>query len=106
MAMQLTRQHFEPLIGQKFTLTTPDAQTVDLSLVDVAELPAPARRGRKPLPETVRREPFSIYFTAAPLLPQATYPIANEALGAEPLPIFIVPIGKADEGYEYEAVFT
>jgi hypothetical protein len=34
------------------------------------------------------------------------YPIRHEVLGAEPVAIFIVPLGEVDGGYEYEAVFT
>ena len=32
----------------------------------------------------------------------------HDSLGSEPLSIFIVPLGKTDDGsgYEYEAVFT
>ncbi len=106
MLHELTREDFEPRIGQKFTLTAPDAHAFDLILVDVAELPAPTRRGRRPLPENVRRTPFAIYFTCEPLLPQGTYPIQHEMFGEAPLEIFIVPIGKAHDGYEYEAIFT
>lgn len=108
MLETLTRETFEPLIGEKFTLTLPDERTFDFALVDVVELPAARRAGRRaaaaPPP---RRVPFSIYFTAEPLLPQAMYPMQHDALGKEPLRIFIVPIGQADGGgYEYEAVFT
>ena len=103
----VTREQFEGLIGQNFRLTGPDGQTFDFALLDVAELPAPRRVGRRPVPEAVRRTPFSLFFTASPLLPQATYPMQHEVLGAEPQPVFIVPIGEAEGGgYEYEAVFT
>jgi len=102
---KLTRHSFEPLIGQKFRLSVPDSATIDLELVEVELLPA-GRRSRR-AGQAPRREPFSLFFTAASLLPQAMYPIQHDAFGSDPLPIFIVPIGKADGGgYEYEAVFT
>jgi Domain of unknown function (DUF6916) len=37
---------------------------------------------------------------------QAMYSIQHEALGADPHAIFIVPVGKVEGGFEYEAVFT
>jgi len=108
MLEKLTREDFEALIGQKFTLTASEGQTHDFSLVDVVELPAPRARGRRAsVPETIRRAPFSVFFQAATLLPQSTYEMRNEAFGAEPLTIFIVPVGEMKEGgYEYEAIFT
>lgn len=107
MLNEVTREQFEGLIGQNLRLTGPDGQTFEFAVVDVAELPAPRRAGRRPVPENIRRAPFSVFFTAQPLLPQAMYPMQHDVLGAEPQPIFIVPIGEAEGGgYEYEAVFT
>ncbi|HYI11938.1 MAG TPA: hypothetical protein VEK57_22980 [Thermoanaerobaculia bacterium] len=103
MLDKVTVETFEPLIGQKFKLTLPDAQVLELELVDVEELPTGRRRRNAPEP---RRKPFSIFFTGQPLLPQAIYPLQHDALGAEPLTIFIVPVGEVEGGYEYEAVFT
>ena len=107
MLDKLTREQFEPLVGQRFSVTVPEGGTIEFALIDVVELPASRRVGRRPLPDTVRRAPFSIFLTGAPLLPQAMYPIRHDAFGREPLEIFIVPIGQAEGGgYEYEAVFT
>src|SRR5215218_4284386 len=94
MLDKISREDFEPLIGQKFVLTAAEGETFDFSLVDVVELPPPRSlgRGRQPVPETVRRAPFSLFFRGQPLLPQATYAIQNDALGAEPISIFIVPV--------------
>lgn len=52
------------------------------------------------------REPFSLAFRGpiAPLLPQAIYPLESDAM--EPLEIFLVPIGRDEEGHTYEAIFT
>jgi hypothetical protein len=109
MLDKLTREQFEGLIGQNFRLTGPAGETVDLALVDVAELPAPRRAGRRSaaIPEKVRRAPFSVFFAAKPLVPQGMYFMQHEIFGPEPQEIFIVPIGEAEgSGYEYEAVFT
>ena len=40
-----------------------------------------------------------------PFLPQATYPMHHEAIEGA-LPIFIVPIARVKDGFQYEAVFT
>ena len=103
MLDKLTLETFAPLVGQKFKLTLPDSQAVDLELVYVEELPT--GRKRRNAPEPVRK-PFSLFFTGEPKLPQAMYPIQHEALGADPVQIFIVPVGKVEGGFEYEAVFT
>lgn len=95
---------FEPLIGQKFQLTLPDSQVIDVELVDVEELPT--GRKRRNAPESTRRKPFSLFFRGQPLLPQAMYPILHERIGPEPVQIFIVPVGQVEAGYEYEAIFT
>jgi hypothetical protein len=103
MLETLTLESFEPLIGQQFKLTMPDNQQLEFKLVDVEELPTGRRRRNAPEP---RRKPFSIFFIGQPLLPQAIYPMQHDAFGPEPLTIFIVPLGEAEGGYEYEAVFT
>lgn len=103
MLETLTLESFEPLIGQPFKLTLPDAQQLEFKLVDVEEFPTGRRRRNAPEP---RRKPFSIFFTGQPLLPQSIYPMQHDAFGAEPLTIFIVPVGEVEGGYEYEAVFT
>ena len=103
MLDKLTLETFEPLIGQKFTVTVPDTDPVEFELVEVEELPTGRKRRNAPEP---RRKPFSIFFTGQPLLPQAIYSIQHDALGESPLTIFIVPVGAVEGGYEYEAVFT
>lgn len=103
MLDKVTLETFEPLIGQTFKLHLPDATVVDVRLTDVEELPTGARRRRAPEP---KRKPFSLFFTGAPRLEQAMYPIQHEALGTEPVAIFIVPVAEVDGGFEYEAVFT
>ena len=52
------------------------------------------------------RLPFSLIFRAddARHLPQRIYPIDHERLGT--LEIFLVPLGPADGGMRYQAVFT
>ena len=103
MLDQLTHESFEPLIGQTFKLTAKE-QEYDFRLVDVEQLPVSGRKRRDE--RAPKRRPFSIFFIGAPLLPQAIYSMKHEAFGDTVLPIFIVPIGPAEGGYQYEAVFT
>lgn len=51
-------------------------------------------------------ERFSAYFDGPGdrLLPQGTYPLDHESMGS--FELFLVPIGKNERGYQYEAVFN
>jgi hypothetical protein len=71
------------------------AGDVELRLVDVVE----GRAGHR------AAGAFSLLFVGAPgpCLPQAIYPLANERLGR--LELFLVPIGPAEGGNGYQAVF-
>jgi len=55
---------------------------------------------------TPRQEQFSVFFSGPPdqLLPQRIYHLEHETLGA--LDLFLVPIGRDQEGFQYEAVFN
>ena len=56
--------------------------------------------------ETGQAEPFSAVFETevAESVEQGTYTLAHSAVGE--ITLFIVPIGPADSGMRYEAVFT
>ncbi len=101
----LTWEMFEPLLDQKFKVTTPEGATYDFELVDVQQLPTPRRRSRRAVEP--KRTPFSLFFTGETLLPQAMYHFQHDQFGPDAMQIFIVPIGEVSGGgYEYEAVFT
>jgi hypothetical protein len=53
----------------------------------------------------LKRNPFSLFFLAPLLLQQQIFHLTHDAF-AEPLDIFLVPIGQEPNGYSYEAVFT
>lgn len=55
---------------------------------------------------TLQHEQFSLIFhgPAEPFLQQQMYTFKHEMLGE--LLLFIVPIGKRDEGYNYEVIFN
>jgi hypothetical protein len=59
----------------------------------------------RPRASELKRDSFSIFFwgPADVLLPQRMYDLAGDPA----LPgLFIVPVGRNSDGYEYEAVFT
>lgn len=104
MLEKLTLENFEPLIGQKFTLSPPDGEPLDLELLDVEELPTGRRRRRQA--EVPKRTPFSLFFKGLTLVPQGMYPMQHDLFGSDAPNIFIVPVGQIEGGYEYEAIFT
>lgn len=95
----LTLEQFEPLQGSLFRIALSDA-VIELRLESVT----PVRAGDlKPK----GRQPFALTFRGGPpgrYLPQRTYTLEHETLGA--LPIFLVPISPDAEGIRYEAIFT
>ena len=84
-------------VGSTFRVEAGD-RTFDLKLINAAKvMESEAAR--------LRRAAFSLFFVAPVLLPQQIYRITHEAF-AEPMDIFLVPIGKDANGYLHEAVFT
>ena len=78
-----------------FVVEHPQWGNVTLELVHVSELR-----------ETSRQRMFSLVFRG-PLdqpLEQGMYPISHEKMGTESL--FLVPIAREADGFEYEAVFN
>lgn len=99
MLDQLTIDTFEPLVGGTFWVEFPTGGKVELRLVRAAKvMESEAAR--------LNRHPFSLFFVGPKsyLLPQQTYHLTNETLGA--LDIFLVPVGQREDVYDYEAVFA
>jgi hypothetical protein len=94
---KLTKDTFEPLQGETFSLAHDGGTTLSLALVAVL---GNGLRG------SATREQFAIHFRgpAIPALPQRIYPLQHETLGT--LEIFLVPIKRDADGMMYEAVFT
>ena len=95
----LTIEDFKPLTGTKFHIAAPE-RDVELVLERVAAV-MESERARLP------RQPFSLYFLGPGdrMLPQMIYEMRHDAF-RELLPMFIVPIGRTKDGFQYEAVFT
>lgn len=89
--------NYEILVGQlntKFALTEA-AEPFELELIEVT----------KPT-VTASQTFFSLFFRGNKnfMLPQGTYSIKHERLGA--MGLFIVPTALEDDGFKYEAVFN
>ena len=78
-----------------FRLEAPSGKKLELRLIGVSD-----RKVRD------RQEEFSITFRSAAdtFIPQGTYRFEHDKLGS--FDLFIVPVGKDDRGYSYEAVFS
>lgn len=98
----LTPDSFLPHVGTVFRLRAPGgAGTLDLALVSAQAVGSSRRSG------AVRERAFSVVFlgpAGAPILPQATYRLEHEEMGA--LDLFLVPVGIDGGRAQYEAVFN
>ncbi len=92
----MTLDDFRPLVGRTFEVGI-DAGKVAIVLIEATSIASPA---------ALPRAPFSLLFQG-PLdrfLDQRTYALEEESLG--PLEIFLVPVGRDERGFLYEAVFN
>ena len=97
----LTVESFEPLVGSSFWLFFADeggTHKVEMRLLRAAKV-MESEAARLP------RTPFSLYFLGPMYLEQKIYRIKHDAF-AEPLDVFLVPVGKEPGGYAFEAVFA
>jgi hypothetical protein len=97
---ELTYDNVLPHVGSTFRINFPE-RAIELKLSRVDHL------REKHTSKRLFRDSFSMIFTGPSdvMLQQGMYPMHHGALGEE-LQIFIVPIAREDEGYQYEAVFT
>jgi hypothetical protein len=93
----LTIESFEPHVGTSFWLHE-NGHKVELRLTRAARVMA-SEAAR------LKRTAFSLYFLGPLLLPQQIYRLTHDGF-AEPLDLFLVPIGPDAGGFKYEAVFT
>jgi hypothetical protein len=86
---------FSELENKKFRVTLNETTSIELEVIAVQDLGT-----------TEKQERFSIIFRGPNdiFLHQAIHRLEHEQLGT--LELFLVPIGKADEGFEYEAAFN
>ena len=93
----LTIESFEPHVGTSFWLQN-NAQKIELRLTKAARvMESEAAR--------LKRTAFSLFFLGPVLLPQQIYRLTHDGF-ADPIDLFLVPVGKDPGGFNYEAVFT
>lgn len=97
---EFTLDVVEPLVGSTFRIMQADGSPIELRLASVVPLMDKATNPR------LKRKAFSIFFRGPgdTFLPQMMYTMHHETLGESQM--FIVPVGRNEEGFEYEAVFT
>jgi hypothetical protein len=91
----LTKEAFDENLNTKFRIPFESGETAELELDEVVEtMRAPGR------------QQFSVFFRGPLeyLLPQGTYHLDHEKMGT--VSIFIVPVGREQDGFRYEAVFN
>jgi hypothetical protein len=91
----LSKEAFSENLNTKFRIPSQSDEALEMELIEVVETM-----------RTPTREQFSVFFRG-PLeyrLPQSIYHMEHEKMGE--MDIFLVPIGKGQEGYNYEAVFN
>jgi len=97
---RLTKDDFDPHVGDTFELELGGDTTLSLELVSADPLSSDTI-------EPGTRAPFSITFRSSGErrhVPQQIYTVRHAELGA--MEIFLVPIGPDEGGMRYEAVFT
>ena len=95
MGASLTHENFAAQLSKTFRVQIDETNTMDLVLADVSELKSSARQ-----------EQFAIVFHG-PLevfLGQGLRQFEHDEMGQ--FNLFLVPIGKDDNSYSYEAVFN
>jgi hypothetical protein len=86
---------FSEHLNTKFRIYANDSTPVEAELVEAEDLGT-----------TPRQERFSLIFHGPlePFLVQQTYKIEHDRMGQ--LTLFLVPIGRDDKGFSYQAVFN
>jgi hypothetical protein len=95
MLEKLKRTTFAKHINSEFHVHDPAAQPFPLKLIQVV-----------PCAKTAQSEAFSLLFQGpvAHFIPQGIHKINHVQLGE--VDLFLVPVGKNEHGFEYEAVFN
>jgi hypothetical protein len=95
MLDDLHQESFAACVNTDFQVIHPGSAHFDLRLIEVTD------QARTP-----QQEAFSVVFhgPAGRFIPQGLYQLKHEALGE--FEIFLVPIAKDNDGYQYEAIFN
>ena len=99
MAERPTQESFSQHINTKFRVDLETPRPVELELISVKGYQSDAN-------EQQGMERFTALFLGPPdlFLPQQTYPLRHDEMGD--LNVFLVPIGRDESGFRYEAVYN
>ena len=95
MTDKITKEMFSESVNTKYRVHQESKDTVELELMQV-------NLGLI----TPRNEQFALLFHGPqnPFLQQALYHVEHDSLGE--FDLFLVPVGRDQEGFQYEAVFN
>ena len=95
MNPRLEHEEFSKHLNSKFQIRIDESQTVESELIEVTELLL-----------SPRQERFSLIFRASNdfVLDQGLRPLEHDAMGQ--FELFLVPVGRDQDGTYYEAVFN
>ena len=95
MPAQLKPAMFTEHVGTPFDVLDDPSRVFCLTLINVVEHV-----------KTERQEVFSLFFhgPSDPFVPQGTHTLKHSHLGE--LELFLVPVGKDKDGFQYEAAFN
>ena len=95
MIENITKEMFRENLKTKFRVKTETSDPLELELVELTESVS-----------TPKHEQFALLFHGpqSPLLSQMTYHMEHERLGE--FDLFLVPVGRDQNGFQYEAVFN
>jgi hypothetical protein len=99
MSARPTAEDFKKHLGTKFRVPAETPRPLDLELVEV--------KGFGPMPEGQRPvERFSLLFRGPGdiFMQQGTFTLDHPEMGEQTL--FIVPVGRDEQGFKYEVVFN
>lgn len=100
----VSRQAFEPYIGERFSISQERKPLGKLTLIAVSEL-ASAALGAKKAPSAQTLTGFTLRFQGSGgVLPQGTYILSQPAMGE--FPLFLVPAGPGVNPPTYTAIFN
>ena len=95
MIEKLTKEIFTESVNTKFRVYPEPSSAVEIELVQLTAGVS-----------TPTHEQFSLLFQGPQthFLPQMTYHVEHDRLGE--FDLFLVPVGKTPDGFQYEAVFN
>ena len=95
MAQRLEHEEFAKHLNSKFRIRIDEAQTVESELIEVSELLL-----------SPKQERFSLVFRTSNdfFLGQGERPLEHDVMGE--ISLFLVPVGRDEDGTCYEAVFN